>query len=85
MKDINEFQLRGSLIDSASYIRVFVVTPEFVAVNTSQLNQVLQINPAAVWKSKKRIRKVLSMFNPGQCRLLKKPMPTATRKNRQLL
>jgi hypothetical protein len=63
VKDINEFQLRGSLIDSASYIRVFVVTPEFVAVNTSQLNQVLQINPAAVWKSKKGIRKVLSMFN----------------------
>ncbi len=63
VKDINEFQLKGSLIDSASYLRVFVVTPEFVAVNTTQLNQVLQINPAAVWKTKKGLRKALSMFS----------------------
>lgn len=63
VRDINEFQLKGSLIDSASYIRVFVVTPEFVAVNTNQFNQVIQLNPAAVWKTKKGFRKVLSMFS----------------------
>jgi hypothetical protein len=62
IKNINEFQVKY-FTDTASYVRVFTVTPEFVAVNTNQFNQVLNINPAAVWKNKKDFRKVISMFS----------------------
>lgn len=62
IKQIDEFVVSPFREDS-SYIRVFIVTPEFVAVNTNQFNQVININPAAIWKSKKDFRKVLSMFS----------------------
>ncbi|HLP49478.1 MAG TPA: hypothetical protein VK154_01200, partial [Chitinophagales bacterium] len=64
VKDIGEYVPKpsGFTYDS-SYFRTFVTTPELVPVNTNQFNEVLNINPAAVWKNKKGVRKVIAMFS----------------------
>lgn len=62
IQDVNEFRA-SNITDTATYVRVFITTPEFISVNTTQFNQVLNINPAAVWKNKKGIRKFISMFS----------------------
>jgi hypothetical protein len=64
VKDISEFVVRppGFSYDS-SYLRTFIVTPEFISVNTNQFNEVINLNPAAVWKNKTGIRKVIAMFS----------------------
>ncbi len=62
IQDVNEFRA-SNITDTATYLRMFITTPEFISVNTTQFNQVLNINPAAVWKNKKGIRKVISMFS----------------------
>ena len=64
VKDISEFVLRptGFTYDS-SYFRTFIVTPEFVSVNTNQFNEVLNINPAAVWKNKGGVRGFVARFS----------------------
>lgn len=62
VQDINEFQSKY-YTDTASYVRLFIVTPEFISVNTNQFSQVINITPAAVWKNKGGIRSVISMFS----------------------
>ncbi|MBL0308226.1 MAG: hypothetical protein IPP77_00550 [Bacteroidetes bacterium] len=62
IKQINEFQM-SPFREDTSYVRLFITTPEFISVNTTQFNEVLQINPAAVWKNKKDFRKVIAMFS----------------------
>ncbi|MDB5283416.1 MAG: hypothetical protein JWO06_2491, partial [Bacteroidota bacterium] len=62
IKEINEFVLSPYKTDS-SYIRFVLPTPEYATVNTNQFNEVLNINPAAVWKNKTGIRKVVSLFS----------------------
>lgn len=62
IKELNEFVI-SQFKEDTSYVRVFVVTPEYVTVNTNQFNQVLNIDPAAVWKNKTGAKKILAMFN----------------------
>jgi len=61
-KELDEFVV-SQFKEDTSYVRVYVVTPEFIAVNTTQFNQVLQLNPAAVWRNKSGVRKVLALFS----------------------
>lgn len=62
VQDINEFRPK-QVDDTATYVRIFISTPEFISVNTNQFSQVLNINPAAVWKNKGGIKSVISMFS----------------------
>ncbi|MCS6935337.1 MAG: hypothetical protein NZM35_09345 [Chitinophagales bacterium] len=62
VKDINEFGIKY-FNDTASYVRVFVVTPEFVPVNTNQFNQSLHIQPAALWNNARGFKKFLGRFS----------------------
>ena len=63
IKTIEEFFPRGISTDTASYLRLFVNTPEYVSVNTTQINEVLNINPAAIWKNKGGVRGALAKFS----------------------
>ncbi len=64
VRDISEYVPRPSGFSyDSSYFRTFITTPEFVSVNTNQFNEVLNINPAAVWKNKTGIRKVVALFS----------------------
>lgn len=62
VKDVNEFAVKTG-IDTATYVRFFTVTPEFISVNTNQFNYVLNINPAAIWRNAKGALKVLAKFS----------------------
>ena len=63
VKDISEYVPRSGINADSSYFRTYVSTPEYVSVNVNQFNEVLNINPASVWKNKTGIRKVVAMFS----------------------
>ena len=58
----DEFQV-AAFQDQANYIRVITQTNNFEKVYRTQFNQSVFLRPAAVWKSKKGIRKVVSKFS----------------------
>lgn len=62
IKQVDEFVV-SQFKEDTSYVRVFVVTPEYISVNTNQFNYVLNINPAAVWRNAKGAKKVVAMFS----------------------
>lgn len=62
VKQVDEFVI-SQFREDTSYVRVFIVTPEFISVNTNQFNYVLNINPAALWRNAKNVKKVLAMFS----------------------
>jgi len=62
IKEIDEFEL-AKFIDQANYIRLFLPTTDFVRVYTSQLNQLINIQPARVWRKKKGFKGFLSLFS----------------------
>lgn len=64
VKDINEYVAKNpSFTYDSSYFRTFITTPEFVSVNTTQFNEALNINPAAIWKNKTGFRKIVALFS----------------------
>ncbi|MES2620454.1 MAG: hypothetical protein V4615_06345 [Bacteroidota bacterium] len=64
VKDVSEFVIRNSSFSyDSSYIRTYIVTPEFIMVNINQFNEVININPAALWKNKEGVRKVIALFS----------------------
>lgn len=62
IKQVDEFVV-SQFPEDSSYIRVFVVTPEYISVNTNQFNYVLNINPAALWRNAKGAKRIISMFS----------------------
>lgn len=58
---LNEFEI-AAFQDQANYIRVFTPTNDFIKTHTNQVNQVLNINPAAVLKREKPIGKFFARF-----------------------
>lgn len=58
---LNEFEI-AAFQDQANYIRVFIPTNEFVKTHTNQLNQVLNLNPAAAVNREKKIGKFFARF-----------------------
>lgn len=64
VKDIAEYVPKPTgLTYDSSFFRTFITTPELVPVNSTQFNQVLNINPAAVWRNKTGAKKVIAMFS----------------------
>jgi hypothetical protein len=63
-QQLNEFVLAGAADKPmANYIRVFLPTNSYISTNANQFNQTLNINPGAIWNSKKDFRKVVSKFS----------------------
>ena len=58
----DEFQV-AVFQDQANYVRVLTQTNNFEKIYRTQFNQTVFLRPAAVWKSKKGVRKVLSKFS----------------------
>lgn len=58
----DEFQV-AVFQDQANYVRVVTQTNNFEKVYRTQFNQSVFLTPAAVWKNKKGVRKVLSKFS----------------------
>lgn len=62
IKEINEY-VSAVFQDTARYIRVFTPTNDFTKVYTTQFNEVINLNPRAVWAQKKGFLKFLSRFS----------------------
>jgi len=62
IKELDEFEI-SIFQDQAAYIRVFFPTDDYVKTFSNQFSQNLFINPAAVWGSKKGIKKFVSRFS----------------------
>ena len=57
IQEINEFEI-AVFSDEAKYIRIFILTNDYVKVFTNQFNQTLNINPSRVWNNKNGILKI---------------------------
>lgn len=64
-KELNEFELaiQADQVASANYLKVFVPTDEYIKAFTTQFSQSVFLRPAAVWRGKKGVRKVISRFS----------------------
>lgn len=62
IQEINEFEI-AVFSDEAKYIRIFILTNDYVKVFTNQFNQTLNINPSRVWNNKTGFLKFLAAFS----------------------
>lgn len=62
IREINEY-VQAVYQDTARYIRVFTPTNDFTKVYTTQFNEVINLNPRAVWAQKKGFLKFVSRFS----------------------
>ena len=62
VKELNEY-VQAVYQDTARYIRVFTPTNDFTKVYTTQFNEVLNLNPRAVWGGKTGFKKFVSRFS----------------------
>ncbi len=62
VKELNEY-VQAVYQDTARYIRVFTPTNDFIKVYTTQFNEVLNLNPRAVWGGKTGFKKFVSRFS----------------------
>ena len=62
VKELNEFEI-ATFQDQANYIKVFTPTNEYVKAYSNQFNQLININPANIWKEKNGLRKFVSRFS----------------------
>lgn len=62
IKELNEY-VQAVYQDTARYIRVFTPTNDFTKVYTTQFNEVINLNPRAVWGGKKGFLKFVSRFS----------------------
>lgn len=62
IKEVNEY-VETVYQDTSKYIRVFTPTNDFTKVYTTQFNQVINLNPRAVWGGKKGFLKFVSRFS----------------------
>jgi hypothetical protein len=80
IKELNEFEV-AVLPGTASFIKVFTPTNEYVKIFNNQFSQQLMIKPAALWANKKGIRKVVSRFaNQTTYRIDRKTMDSDYKK-----
>ncbi len=62
IKELDEY-VQAVYQDTARYIRVFTPTNDFTKVYTTQFNEVINLNPRAVWGGKEGFRKFISRFS----------------------
>jgi hypothetical protein len=74
IQQLNEFvPIPANYKADSTYVQVVIPTIQYATVNTNAFNEVLNINPSAVWKGKKGIRRIVSMFSAlGSIQISKK-------------
>jgi len=62
IKEINEFEI-AVFDDQKDYIKISILTDNYVKVFTNQFNQTIMINPSRIWRKEKGIKKFMSKFS----------------------
>ena len=62
VKDLDEFEI-GPFPNEANYIKVFTPTNQYISTRSNQFNEVLNINPAAAYKSFQGKQPLISRFS----------------------
>lgn len=62
IKELGEFEI-AQYQDQATYIKVFVPTNNYVKAYSGQFNQMVNLNPALIWREAKGVRKFLTRFS----------------------
>ncbi len=62
VQELGEFE-PANFVDEAKYIRVFLPTDNFQKVYTNEFSSKITLRPAAVWRTKKGLRKFASRFS----------------------
>ena len=62
VKDLDEFEI-AAFPDEAKYVKVFTPTNEYISTRSNQFNEVLNINPAAAYKSFQGKQALISRFS----------------------
>ncbi len=62
VKDLDEFEI-GPFPNEANYIKVFTPTNQYISTRSNQFNEVLNINPAAAYKSFQGRQPFISRFS----------------------
>lgn len=62
VKELNEFEI-AAYDDEKKYIKISVLTDNYVKVYSHQFNQSLLLNPFRVWRKKKGLLKFMSRFS----------------------
>ncbi len=62
VKDLDEFEI-GPFSNEANYIKVFTPTNQYISTRSNQFNEVLNINPAAAYKSFQGKQPFISRFS----------------------
>jgi hypothetical protein len=61
VKELNEFEV-SVFKDQARFIKIYTPTNQTITAYTNQFSEALNIKPAAIWSSKKGVRKIISLF-----------------------
>ncbi|MGB0402446.1 MAG: hypothetical protein ACPGEG_00020 [Salibacteraceae bacterium] len=62
IKELNEFEI-AVFDDQKNYIKISILTDNYVKAYTNQFNQTISLNPARAWRKEKGIKKFLSAFS----------------------
>jgi len=60
--ELDEFEI-AQFQDQANYIRIFAPSSEYIKTYQNEFSEIVNIRPNAIWKSKKGIKKALSLFS----------------------
>lgn len=61
VKELSEFEV-ARFSNTATYIKVYTPTNDYVKIFSNQFSQTLMLKPYAIWANKKGIRKFISLF-----------------------
>jgi hypothetical protein len=62
IKELDEFEI-ASFQDRANYIRIAIPSQNYISVFTTQVNQVINLNPGRIWKGEKGIKWLVAQFS----------------------
>lgn len=62
IKELNEFEI-ATLPGTATFVKVYTPTRDYIKAYTNQFSQMLFLKPAAIWNNKTGVRKFISRFS----------------------
>jgi hypothetical protein len=62
IQELNEFEI-SPFPKEANFLRIYTPTNDYIKVYSLKFNETIKLNPAKIWRNKKGIRHIASLFN----------------------